>query len=112
MSQYKIAVSAGTTTISAVVLNSTVTTLVTNYAVHHPHDGRGPVLAVRGREAVLPILYQLSTVLGRVYGFIMQEIALYGFTPREGSTFEGDVPFPKLSLTIEPVTPSSNIQVI
>lgn len=113
MHRYKIAVSVGTTTISAIVIDSTVTTLVTNHVAQYPTDGPvtnceaphqpaglGDVLYVRGREAVLPILYQLSTALGRVYGFLLQEIALYGFAPHDGPTFEGGVPFPRLSLKI------------
>jgi hypothetical protein len=113
MSRYKISVSIGTTTISAIVIDSTVTTIVTNHVVQYPPDGPvtnreaphqpgglGDVLYARGREAVLQILYQLRTVLGRVYGFLMQEIALYGFAPHDALTFEGGVPFPRLSLKI------------
>lgn len=107
MSRYKITVSAGTTTISAVVLDSTVTTIVTNHVVQYPSDGPvtnrealyqtgglDDVLYVRGREAVLPILYRLRTVLGQVYDFLMQEIALYSRAPHDALPFEWGHQFP------------------
>lgn len=122
MSRYKITVSAGTTTISAVVLDSTVTAIVTNHVVQYSSDGPvtnrearyqtgglDDVLYVRGREAVLPILYRLRTVLGQVYDFLMQEIALYSRAPHDALPFEGGAPVPVMSLKI---TRAPNTQAI